>query len=80
MHTNAAVLIMDDDIMASAQDIQFAFRVWKVLACNSNTHCIVPYILLFLSLNSNFEIGLLDGIHANTSNHQRESLRTAPLN
>lgn len=47
MHTNAAVLIMDDDIMASAQDIQFAFRVWKVLACNSNTHCIAPYILLF---------------------------------
>ena len=31
MHTNTAVLIMDDDIMASAQDIQFAFRVWKVL-------------------------------------------------
>ena len=26
----AAVLLMDDDILVSAQDVQFAFRVWKV--------------------------------------------------
>ena len=26
----AAVLLMDDDILISAQDVQFALRVWKV--------------------------------------------------
>jgi len=25
-----AVLLMDDDLLIAAQDVQFAFRVWKV--------------------------------------------------
>ena len=35
----AAVLLMDDDVLVSAQDVQFAFRVWKV-----GTHTLAAYL------------------------------------
>ena len=36
---SVAVFLVDDDMMVSAQDIQFAFRVWKVGLPTS--HCSV---------------------------------------
>lgn len=37
MFLGTAVLLMDDDLLVAAQDVQFAFRVWKVGMKQVNT-------------------------------------------